>query len=124
MGKQLGIVNRPWGSYEVLSLEEDFWIKILRIKAGHRTSLQSHKKRKEYWTVISGTGFAEIDGWDVAEFDTYELRQGNHFCVPLDTKHRLTASDKSEELVICEIALGQPEENDIERFEDDYGRAK
>ena len=122
MGKELGVVVRPWGVYEVLAKEDDYWIKILRIKEGHRTSLQSHKDRKEYWTVLYGKGTVEKEDWD-GNYDTFYLETGHMLAIGKEIKHRITATGE-QGLVLCEVALGRPDENDIERFEDDYGRTK
>jgi mannose-6-phosphate isomerase-like protein (cupin superfamily) len=122
MGRKLGVVKRPWGMYSVLHSSGEYWIKLLRIKAGHRTSLQSHKDRGEHWIVMRGSGLAERENWDCT-IDVHELKVGTMMYICKESKHRITAS-KEEDLLICEVALGKPDENDICRYEDDYGRIK
>ena len=113
------IVERPWGTFELLKTTKDYWVKILTIKKGHRISMQSHHDRKEFWTVISGEGEAEIESY--IDIDIYSLIKGSHLVIPAEAKHRIT-NTCDKDLVVCELALGRPNEADIKRYEDDYGR--
>lgn len=108
---------RPWGSYRNLARGEGFLVKIIEVSAGKRLSLQKHFKRSEYWTVISGKGIAEVDGEIIA------LEIGATVYVPYASTHRLQANSE-ETLLILELQTGECREDDIERLEDDYGRAK
>jgi mannose-6-phosphate isomerase-like protein (cupin superfamily) len=108
-------VNRPWGSYAVLRKTTFFWIKKLFINKDARFSLQSHKNRSEIWIVLNGIVSAEIDA------NQHIAKSGDVLFVPKETKHRLTAIEGA---CILEVALGLVHENDIIRYEDDYGRAE
>lgn len=112
------IVDRPWGYYEVLSIdvEKNYWIKRLIIRPLSKISLQSHENRDEHWTVISGIGVAEVDS------EKAVIEAGSTTFIPKQTKHRIQNISKTELLIICEVAIGKCEESDIERFSDDYGR--
>jgi mannose-6-phosphate isomerase-like protein (cupin superfamily) len=112
------LVERPWGTFEVIQTEEAFQIKRLHIYPGKRISLQSHKFRAEHWFVISGKGTAEIDGAEL------HVSPGDSVNVPVGSKHRLGCSSETS-LIIVEIQTGNSfAESDIIRFEDDFGRLK
>jgi mannose-1-phosphate guanylyltransferase/mannose-6-phosphate isomerase len=112
-------VNRPWGSYTVLEEDQDgFKIKRIEVAPGARLSLQSHRQRSEHWVVVSGT--ATVTNGD--EVITVQKNQSTY--IPIGTKHRLE-NRGSEPLHIVEIQVGEYlEEDDIQRFEDNYGRNK
>lgn len=50
------IFVRPWGYYKTMVLNKTFQSKVIYILPKQRLSLQSHKYRDEYWTIISGKG--------------------------------------------------------------------
>ncbi len=104
----------PWGREEILWEGPAVTCKILTVHAGHRFSLQSHRLRSERWHVLGGEGAVEI-GASVAA-----ARPGLHFEVPAGAKHRLRAT--TADLHVLEIALGEFDQDDIIRYEDDYGR--
>ena len=110
-------VNRPWGSYTVLEEDQDgFKIKRIEVAPGARLSLQSHKRRSEHWVVVSGT--ATVTNGD--EVTTVHKNQSTY--IPIGSKHRLE-NKNSEPLHIVEIQVGDYlGEDDIQRFEDNYGR--
>ena len=110
-------VNRPWGNYAVLEEDPDgFKIKRIEVAPGARLSLQSHKQRSEHWVVVSGT--ATVTNGD--EVITVQKNQSTY--IPIGTKHRLE-NRGSEPLHIVEIQVGEYlGEDDIQRFEDNYGR--
>lgn len=108
--------DRPWGSWHVIDVAEGYKIKRIHVNPGARLSLQSHEHRSEHWVVIQGRATCEIDG---------EVRVVDHdqsIDVPMGAKHRLGNQDEVE-LVIVEVQLGSyTGEDDICRYEDDYGR--
>ncbi len=110
-------VNRPWGSYTVLEEENDsFKIKRIEVAPGARLSLQSHRHRSEHWVVVSGT--ATVTNGD--EVITVQKNQSTY--IPVGAKHRLE-NRGSEPLHIVEIQVGDyVGEDDIQRYEDNYGR--
>jgi len=110
-------VNRPWGSYTVLEEDQDgFKIKRIEVSPGARLSLQSHRKRSEHWVVVSGTATV-TNGNEVI---TVQKNQSTY--IPIGTKHRLENLGK-EPLHIVEIQVGEYlGEDDIQRYEDNYGR--
>lgn len=44
--------KRPWGWFLKLISTPFFWVKIILVKKGHRTSLQRHDERIEYHVGI------------------------------------------------------------------------
>ncbi|HEX8946612.1 MAG TPA: phosphomannose isomerase type II C-terminal cupin domain [Candidatus Paceibacterota bacterium] len=106
--------DRPWGSFDRFTRDELSTVKIIRVAPSKRLSLQRHSHRNEFWHIISGSGTATIDEHETA------VAPGDEFEVPARTLHRLAAGP--EGLSLLEIAFGHFDENDIERFEDDFGR--
>lgn len=106
---------RPWGYFEVLYADEHTWLKRLVVDAGQRLSAQRHRFRKEYWQPLSKGGRGEFDG------HTIDLHPDVVYYVPINMSHRLINPSDSP-LVVIEWAVGRPDENDIERLHDDYGR--
>lgn len=109
-------VERPWGWYEELGRGDQYLVKRLWIAPGCRISLQRHQHRSEHWVVVSGGGLLENDGQDML------ATVGTSLWVAQGAIHRATAG--AEGLAIIEVQRGALlEEDDIERFADDFGRA-
>jgi mannose-1-phosphate guanylyltransferase/mannose-6-phosphate isomerase len=109
-------VKRPWGSYTVLEEGERFKVKRIEVAPGAALSLQMHHHRAEHWVVIAGA--AEIQVGERA----MTLTANESVDIPTATRHRL-ANPGEEVLEIIEIQSGPYlEEDDIVRFEDEYGR--
>ena len=110
--------KKPWGGYEVLSNRADHKVKRIVVNAGERLSLQRHQKRSEHWFVVSGEGDVTLGEKLV------RLRAGESVDIPKGSLHRVS-NPGVEPLVFIEIQRGDYfGEDDIERFEDDYGRLK
>jgi mannose-6-phosphate isomerase-like protein (cupin superfamily) len=108
---------RPWGSYTVLSDQVGYKVKQLTVSPESRLSLQSHQKRTEFWTVVEGQALVTLNDKDLI------LECGETLEIPLGARHRI-ANEEKERLVLIEVQLGTYlGEDDIERFEDDYGRS-
>jgi len=109
-------VERPWGSYDVLLDTPMHKVKTLTILPEKRISYQRHQRRTEHWVIISGTARITLD--DV----TNDYGPGDTIRIVRGTKHRL-ANPATEPLVVTEVQLGDYfGEDDIERFDDDFGR--
>jgi len=107
---------RPWGSYTVLDEGPRFKIKKIVVNIGASLSLQRHHHRSEHWVVVSGT--AEVTIGDQTSF----LHENESVYVPKSTMHRLINPGRTP-LEIIEVQNGEyVGEDDIERFEDSYGR--
>ena len=90
-------------------------MKILTINPGARTSLQSHAHRKEFWVALDEGLHVQIGKRRIS------LRKGSSIVVKKGVKHRLHCEEGSK-VRLLEISFGDFSENDIERYEDDYGR--
>ena len=111
-------VHRPWGTYTVLEEGPGFKLKRIEVKPGARLSLQSHNKRSEHWIVVKGRA-------DVVNGDReLTLNANESTYIPIGNKHRLGNSG-TEMLVMIEVQCGDyVGEDDIVRFDDQYGRVK
>ncbi|MFZ0408463.1 MAG: phosphomannose isomerase type II C-terminal cupin domain [Cyanobium sp.] len=110
-----GRSERPWGWFETLAVGEGYLVKRLRILAGRRISLQRHQHRCEHWIIANGEGTIHCDGSNL------QASVGAIFTIPIGSLHRATAG--LEDLEIIEVQRGELlSEEDIERFEDDFGR--
>ncbi len=109
-------VHRPWGSYTILEDKEDCKVKRLTIRPGQILSLQRHQRRSEHWTMVNGTAKVRIAD---KEF-LLEANQSTY--IPINTLHRLE-NPTDKDIAIIEVQCGDYfGEDDIERFEDIYGR--
>ncbi len=107
---------RPWGQYETLVEGEGYQVKRIFVKPGKRLSYQSHQHRAESWTIVAGVAKMTLDEKD------WEMRAGDHVLIPIGAKHRIENIGK-EEVVFIEVQTGHYlGEDDIERYEDDFGR--
>ncbi len=109
-------IYKPWGWYQTTMEGEGFKIKTIFIEEGNRISLQKHHHRSEVWTIASGHGSVFCN-------DTWHLAYPREtFKIEVDTWHRAKAI--KGDLIILELQHGKElYEEDIERLEDDYGRA-
>jgi mannose-6-phosphate isomerase len=108
--------QRPWGFVEVLTEEPDHKVTRITITPGGRLSLQRHQRRLEHWYVTRGSATATLGDKKI------NLSVGSALDVPVRTVHRLE-NISNEPFVLIEIQRGEYfGEDDIERFEDDYGR--
>ena len=110
-------VHRPWGWYERLALGSRYQVKCIMVNPGARLSLQSHRHRSEHWIVVSGT--VEVTVGDMVKLVT----ENQSAYVPINTVHRL-ANPGTIAACMIEVQSGSYlGEDDIIRFEDQYGRA-
>jgi len=109
-------VARPWGWYDSIDEGERFKVKRIQVKPGASLSLQMHYHRAEHWIVVKG--IAEITNGD----QVITLTENQSTYIPQGQTHRL-ANPGKEPLEIIEVQSGSYLcEDDIVRFEDNYGR--
>lgn len=109
-------VYRPWGSYDSLENADGFQVKRLIVNPGAVLSLQLHHRRTEHWVVVRGVATITLGD------EEFELHQNESTYVPLETRHRI-ANFGTEPVHIIEVQCGDYlGEDDIVRFEDEYGR--
>lgn len=87
--------DRPWGRMWMVTQWPWLWVKIIHVRKGQRTSNQYHQHRAEF------------------HFRLNDLRWR---VVKRDILHRMKPG------LYVEIAWGRPDEADIIRLSDDYGR--
>ncbi|WP_415718755.1 mannose-1-phosphate guanylyltransferase/mannose-6-phosphate isomerase [Maridesulfovibrio sp.] len=110
-------VYRPWGSYESVDTGDRFQVKRIIVKPGGVLSLQKHQHRAEHWVVVKGTAKVRVGDEEVL------LHEDQSTYIPLGTMHRLENPGKID-LELIEVQTGSYlGEDDIQRFEDVYGRS-
>jgi len=110
-------VNRPWGGFSSIMNGERFQVKHLFVAPGKRLSLQKHHHRAEHWVVVRGTAAVTVD----EEVRTLTENQSTY--IPLGAVHRLANPGKIM-LEVIEVQTGSYlGEDDIVRFQDEWGRA-
>jgi len=109
-------VFRPWGYYENLKEGPLYKVKRILVRSGESLSLQLHNYRSEHWVVVRGVARVTIDK------NVFELKENQSCFIPEKTRHRLQ-NKKPFDLEIIEVQTGSYlEEDDILRFDDEYGR--
>jgi mannose-1-phosphate guanylyltransferase/mannose-6-phosphate isomerase len=111
-------VARPWGWYDSVDEGERFKVKRIQVKPGASLSLQMHHHRAEHWIVVKGT--AEITNGDKVII----LTENQSTYIPQGQTHRLANPGKTALEIIEVQSGGYLGEDDIVRFEDNYGRSK
>ncbi|MGH8981796.1 MAG: phosphomannose isomerase type II C-terminal cupin domain [Acidimicrobiales bacterium] len=109
--------RRPWGTYTVIEDGSRHKVKRIEVLPAQRLSYQRHARRAEHWFVVAGEGEVTIDG------TTLQVSPGTAVDVPRGAAHRI-ANVGEDLLTFIEVQHGDYfGEDDIERLEDDYGRA-
>lgn len=110
-------VHRPWGTFTVLEEGDGFKIKRIIVKPHQQLSLQMHHHRSEHWIVVSGMAKI-VNGQKTMMVNTNESTY-----IPAGHQHRLENPGMID-LVLIEVQSGDYlGEDDIVRFEDQYGRS-
>ena len=109
-------VFRPWGNYFSVVEGSSWQVKRIEVKPGASLSLQKHHHRSEHWIIVKGTAQVQINN------DIKLLSENQSTYIPLGSKHRLSNPGKVK-LVLIEVQSGTYlGEDDIVRYEDQYGR--
>lgn len=109
-------VHRPWGNYTVLEESKYYKIKRIVVSPGASLSLQMHHHRSEHWIVVSG--MAKVTNGD----ETFFIKTNESTYIPAGHKHRLENPGVLD-LIMIEVQNGEYlGEDDIVRFQDNYGR--
>ncbi|MCK5232747.1 MAG: mannose-1-phosphate guanylyltransferase/mannose-6-phosphate isomerase [Desulfobulbaceae bacterium] len=109
-------VYRPWGSYTILEEHPSFKIKKIVVYPGKKLSLQMHHHRSEHWIVVTGT--AKVTRGE----ETMLVFENESTYIPSGEKHRLENPGLIP-LELIEVQNGRYlGEDDIIRFDDDFGR--
>jgi mannose-1-phosphate guanylyltransferase/mannose-6-phosphate isomerase len=109
-------VYRPWGHYEGLDAGASFQVKRLSVNPGASLSLQLHYHRAEHWIVVNGVATVTVGE------KIFNLKKNESCYIPIETPHRLQ-NLRETPLEIVEVQSGSYlGEDDIVRFDDNYGR--
>lgn len=109
--------ERPWGRYEVIQESAYHKVKCIWVLPGKRLSYQRHKFRAEHWFIVAGIAEITIDG------AIKRVGPGESVDFGIGVAHRI-ANVGDTEVIFVEVQTGSYfGEDDIERMEDDFGRA-
>jgi len=109
-------LQKPWGTVETVNEGVGYQVKKITIDPGKRTSYKRHRRRSEYWVVVSGEAVFFLDD------EPIKRSRGEMAVAKPLAKHRVENSGQ-EPLVFIEVRLGDDvSEDDVERLADDYGR--
>lgn len=110
--------ERPWGRFLVLDEGQDYKVKRIEVYPGKRLSYQRHTRRAEHWYIVRGTAKVTLNGVEIL------VKKGETVDIGVGDAHRVENPDTEEMLVFVEVQTGDYfGEDDIERLDDDFGRA-
>ena len=117
------IINKPWGSYQILSVDTHQQTKKIIIKPGQAPSYQYHHHRSEVWVITRGAGeYTFCDSPDSDYKNTTYITEGNVVEVGKCQPHQIKNIGMVD-LEFIEIQRGEYfGEDDIVRISDIYGR--
>ena len=96
--QQIMFAEKSWGSFRVLDVEDESLTIKITLNPGHRMNYHSHARRDEVWTVISGRGYAIVDGVKTT------VQAGDVVEMPAGSRHTIVADT---ELKVMEVQLGR-----------------
>ena len=96
--QQIMFAEKSWGSFRVLDVEDESLTIKITLNPGHRMNYHSHARRDEVWTVISGRGYAIVDGVKTI------VQAGDVVKMPAGSRHTIVADT---ELKVMEVQLGR-----------------
>ena len=96
--QQIMFAEKSWGSFRVLDVEDESMTIKITLNPGNRMNYHSHARRDEVWTVISGSGYAIVDGTKTA------VQAGDVVKMPAGSRHTIVADT---ELKVMEVQLGR-----------------
>lgn len=96
--QQIMFAEKSWGSFRVLDVEDESLTIKITLNPGHRMNYHSHARRDEVWTVISGRGYAIVDGVKTT------VQAGDVVKMPAGSRHTIVADT---ELKVMEVQLGR-----------------
>lgn len=110
------LVHRPWGTYDGVDTGDRHQVKRITVYPGQKLSVQRHQHRAEHWIVVKGTAKVTCDE------KTFIVKENESTYIPVGSIHSLENPNETL-LELIEVQSGDYlGEDDIERFEDRYGR--
>lgn len=107
-------IERAWGTFKQYANNEDVTVSLMKVKPNQRLSLQSHTGRAELWIVLDEGAVVQV------EDKLLHPKAGEEIWIPPGAQHRLGST--GPEVRVLEVAFGNWQQQDITRYEDDYGR--
>ena len=109
-------VFRPWGFYKLVERGINWQVKEICVNPKSSLSLQKHHHRSEHWIVLKGVASIQIEEQELI------INKNQSTFIPIGTKHRLS-NFENYPLTIIEVQSGTYlGEDDIIRYDDNYGR--
>jgi mannose-6-phosphate isomerase len=109
--------ERPWGNYTILDEADGYKVKRIEVLPKKRLSYQKHSRRAEHWFVVAGIAKVTLNDIEVL------VNTGEAIDIPVEAKHRVE-NEGEQNLVFIEVQRGDYlGEDDIVRFDDDFGRS-
>lgn len=108
-------VSRPWGTFKQYANNEDCTVSLMTVLPGQRLSLQSHTGRAELWIVLDDGATAQV-GDAIKDYNC-----GDEIWIAANERHRLSCKG-DKPVRVLEVAFGNWQQDDIQRYEDDYKR--
>jgi mannose-6-phosphate isomerase len=106
---------RPWGKFRAYPYDLGRTVKIITVNPGETLSLQYHRRRAEFWVALDPGLEVTISG------RTWPPVTNEEIFIPRQAAHRLRCVGPAPARIM-EIWIGDPDESDIVRIEDVYGR--
>lgn len=109
-------VEKPWGYELWLELNEFYTFKLIYMKKGNKSSLQSHEYKIETNYVIEGEAEVLLEN-NNGELESKIFKSGSGWSIPTNKKHRVIAITDYTALEVSTSHL-----NDVIRYQDDTNR--
>lgn len=109
------LVQRPWGRFWQYAHNQSVTVSLMQVEPGQSLSLQAHSRRAELWIVLDEGACIEVNQ------ETFFPKAGEEFWIAANVAHRLSSGDGS--VRVLEVAFGDWQQGDIQRFEDQYNRS-
>jgi mannose-1-phosphate guanylyltransferase/mannose-6-phosphate isomerase len=107
-------ILRPWGAFKQFAFNEECTVSLMTVAGGQRLSLQAHTGRAELWVVLDDGAEVQVGA------EILHPAAGDEIWIPPNTQHRL--GSRGPAVRVLEVAFGNWQQADIERFADDYAR--
>lgn len=111
-------IDKPWGYEKLIEKNENYVVKLLFMKAGHKCSLQYHKEKHETIYILEGTLLISI-GVDKDNLISKLYKKGEYIAIVPGVVHRM------EGYTDClYMESSTPQLEDVIRLSDDYNRVE
>lgn len=112
----VAFVQRPWGDFKQFAFNQECTVSLMTVQPGRRLSLQAHTGRAELWVVLDEGAVVQV-GDTVRSYPA-----GSEIWIQANVRHRLSAPPDGGPVRVLEVAFGNWQQADIQRFEDDFSR--